>query len=120
MNTQPKSATKMLVNQHGKTRAGIVSPARKPAAPAKQSSIMAKPKAARSLKTSKMARKSAPSSQAAAQTEQLVCRYCGSADLAPSFIKRRDARCRACFRQRYGSTTRLKKTTHIPKAKAAR
>ena len=38
--------------------------------------------------------------------EQLVCRYCGSADLAPSFIKRRDARCRACFKQRYGSTAR--------------
>jgi hypothetical protein len=32
---------------------------------------------------------------------RLVCRYCGSNDLAPSFIKRRDARCRACFNRRY-------------------
>jgi hypothetical protein len=38
----------------------------------------------------------------------LVCRYCGSDDLAPSFKKRRDARCRACFKQRYGSTSRGK------------
>jgi hypothetical protein len=50
----------------------------------------------------------------------LVCRYCGSADLAPSFIKRRDARCRACFKQRYGSTARPKKTTHFLKARAAK
>ena len=34
---------------------------------------------------------------------KLVCRYCGSDDLAPSFKKRRDARCRACFKKRYGS-----------------
>ena len=51
--------------------------------------------------------------------EQLVCRSRGSADLAPSFIKRRDARCRACFKQRYGSTARPKKTTHILKTKIA-
>jgi hypothetical protein len=35
------------------------------------------------------------------QSQTLSCRYCGSADLAPSFIKRRDRRCRACFSQRY-------------------
>jgi len=34
--------------------------------------------------------------------EKLVCRYCGSDDLAPSFIKRRDRRCRKCFSKRYG------------------
>jgi hypothetical protein len=39
-------------------------------------------------------------------THKLVCRYCGSDDLAPSFIKRRDARCRACFKKRYGSAER--------------
>ena len=33
---------------------------------------------------------------------KLVCRYCGGNDLAPSFKKRRDARCRACFKKRYG------------------
>jgi hypothetical protein len=32
--------------------------------------------------------------------KKLVCRYCGSDDLAPSFIKRRNARCRACFKKR--------------------
>jgi hypothetical protein len=33
---------------------------------------------------------------------KLACRYCGSNDLAPSFIKRRDRRCRKCFSKRYG------------------
>ena len=43
------------------------------------------------------------------QSNQLVCRYCGSDDLAPSFIERRDRRCRKCFTQRYGSAARAKK-----------
>jgi hypothetical protein len=38
-----------------------------------------------------------------------VCRYCGSDDLAPSFIKRRDRRCRKCFSKRYGSAARARK-----------
>jgi hypothetical protein len=38
-----------------------------------------------------------------------VCRYCGSADLAPSFIKRRDRRCRKCFSKRYGLAKRARK-----------
>ena len=41
--------------------------------------------------------------------KQLVCRYCGSDDLAPSFIKRRDRRCRKCFSKRYGSAAPEKK-----------
>jgi hypothetical protein len=44
------------------------------------------------------------------KAEKLVCRYCGSDDLAPSFIKRRDRRCRKCFTERYGSAARTKKT----------
>jgi len=40
---------------------------------------------------------------------KLVCRYCGSADLAPSFIKRQDRRCRRCFSERYGSAARASK-----------
>jgi hypothetical protein len=44
------------------------------------------------------------------KSEKLVCRYCGSDDLAPSFIKRRDRRCRKCFIRRYGSASRTKKT----------
>ena len=42
-------------------------------------------------------------------SEKLVCRYCGSDDLAPSFIKRRDRRCRKCFSKRYGSPATTKK-----------
>jgi hypothetical protein len=45
------------------------------------------------------------------KAEKLVCRYCGSGDLAPSFIKRRDCRCRKCFSKRYGSAARAKKVT---------
>jgi hypothetical protein len=45
-----------------------------------------------------------------AKPEKLVCRYCGSDDLSPSFIKRRDRRCRKCFSKRYGSATRIHKT----------
>ena len=44
------------------------------------------------------------------KSEKLVCRYCGSDDLAPSFIKRRDRRCRKCFSRRYGSAARARKT----------
>ena len=43
------------------------------------------------------------------KSEKLVCRYCGSDDLAPSFIKRRDRRCRKCFSKRYSSAAREKK-----------
>jgi len=43
------------------------------------------------------------------KAEKLGCRYCGSYDLAPSFIKRRDRRCRKCFSQRYGSSTVAKR-----------
>ena len=43
------------------------------------------------------------------RSEKLVCRYCGSDDLAPSFIKRRDRRCRKCFSKRYGSAARARK-----------
>jgi hypothetical protein len=44
-----------------------------------------------------------------AKSGKLVCRYCRSDDLSPSFIKRRDRRCRKCFSKRYGSASRAKK-----------
>jgi hypothetical protein len=44
------------------------------------------------------------------KSEKLVCRYCGSDDLALSFIKRQDRRCRKCFSKRYGSTSRARKS----------
>jgi hypothetical protein len=43
------------------------------------------------------------------KSNKLVCRYCGSNDLAPSFVKRRDRRCRKCFSKRYGSAARARK-----------
>jgi len=43
------------------------------------------------------------------KSEKLNCRYCGSDDLAPSFIKRRDRRCRKSFSKRYGSAARAPK-----------
>jgi hypothetical protein len=45
------------------------------------------------------------------KAEKLACRYCDSDDLAPSFIKRRDRRCRKCFGKRYGSAARAKTAT---------
>ena len=55
--------------------------------------------------TGKKAKTERPQSKAVkkSKSEKLVCRYCGSDDLAPSFIKRRDRRCRKCFSKRYGS-----------------
>ena len=43
------------------------------------------------------------------KADKLLCRYCGSDDLAPSFIKRRDRRCRKCFSKRYRSAGRARK-----------
>jgi hypothetical protein len=51
----------------------------------------------------KSARRSLKKTRRKPKAEKLVCRYCGSDDLAPSFIKRRDRRCRKCFSERYGS-----------------
>jgi hypothetical protein len=45
------------------------------------------------------------------RSDQLVCRYCGSDDLAPNFIKRRDRRCRKCFSKRSGSAAQARKAT---------
>ena len=55
------------------------------------------------------------------KAEKLVCRYCGSDDLAPSFVKRRDRRCRKCFSKRYGAAKaerQSKKTKAAKKASA--
>ena len=64
----------------------------------------------------KAARKKAESAQplrketgSKSKLEKLLCRYCGSDDLAPSFIKRRDRRCRKCFTKRYGSAAQARK-----------
>jgi hypothetical protein len=62
--------------------------------------------AARSAGKKAVRKKAAPRK---AKSDKLVCRYCGSDDLAPSFIKRRDRRCRKCFSKRYGSAARARK-----------
>jgi len=75
-------------------------------------------KAEQPSKPSRPAQRPARSSRAAAKSEKLVCRYCGSDDLAPSFKKRRDARCRACFKKRYASASPRKRAAKPQKAKA--
>jgi hypothetical protein len=80
-------------DQMDAVRSAAEKAARKKAAPRK-------PKPARQLRKEK-GRKS--------KSDKLVCRYCGSDDLAPSFIKRRDRRCRKCFSKRYGSAARARK-----------
>jgi len=71
------------------------------------SSTSASTKAAR--KKAEPARPLRKKMSSKSKSEKLVCRYCGSDDLAPSFIKRRDRRCRKCFSKRYGSATRAPK-----------
>jgi hypothetical protein len=83
-------------------RKGIVEAATQTATVKKQ----ARGAKASSAKTGKAARRASQSSNS--ESGALVCRYCGSDDLAPSFKKRRDARCRACFKKRYGSSSRAK------------
>ena len=80
-------------------------------------SVAAKAKPQASSKTRKPPVRSA---RTTSKAEKLVCRYCGSDDLAPSFKQRGDARCRACFKQRYGSAARGKKAARIRRAKAAK
>jgi hypothetical protein len=61
------------------------------------------------------------SARAKSAPEKLVCRYCGGDDLAPSFKQRRDARCRACFKKRYGSKKASQRTARTNrKAQAAK
>ncbi len=111
MNTEAKSAPGS-VNQSGQTDQSL--------APVKKQAVGAKPKAANTAKTQKTLRRSPRSSRVRSSTEKLLCRYCGSDDLAPSFKKRRDARCRACFKKRYGSAPRDKPAARTQKTKAAK
>ncbi len=97
-----------------------VDPSHKSVVPAKKKGVGAAPKAARAAKTTKAPQRPPRSSRAESKAEKLVCRYCGSDDLAPSFKKRRDARCRACFKKRYASSQPDKKTARTRKAKAAK
>jgi hypothetical protein len=112
MNTDTETGLAASVNQSRRTDQSVAS--------GKKQAVGAKPKAARATKTAKTPRRPARSSRAATSTEKLICRYCGSDDLAPSFRNRRDARCRACFKKRYGSAPRDQKATRTRKTKATR
>ena len=87
-------------------------------ASAKQKTAAAKPKSAPASKTRKAAGR--PLRLSRRKPDELSCRYCGSDDLAPSFRRRRDARCRACFKQRYGSAARNQKAVRTRKVKTAK
>src|ERR1700688_3481564 len=89
-------------------------------ASARKKTAAAKPKGAPASKTRKAAGRPPRPSRARSRGGKLVCRYCGSDDLAPSFRRRRDARCRACFKQRYGSAARNQKAVRTRKVKAAK
>ena len=89
-------------------------------ATARKKTVAAKQKGAPASKTRKAAGRPPRSSRAKPDGEKLICRYCGSDDLAPSFRKRRDARCRACLKQRYGSVARNQKAVRTRKVKTAK
>ena len=89
-------------------------------ASARKKTPAAKPKGGLASKTRKAAGRPQRSSRPKPKGEKLICRYCGSDDLAPSFSKRRDARCRACFKKRYGSAARNQKAVRTRKVKAAK
>ena len=74
----------------------------------------------KSASASKARRAQAKKLRPANDAEKLVCRYCGSNDLAPSFRKRCDARCRACFKKRYASSARGKKVSRTRTMKVAK
>jgi hypothetical protein len=112
MNTDTEAGPAASFNQSRRTDQSV--------APAKKQAVGAKPKLDRATKITKTPQRPARSSRAASSSESLVCRYCGSDDLAPSFRKRRDARCRACFKKRYGLEPQDKKNTRIRKTKATK
>jgi hypothetical protein len=89
-------------------------------ASAKKKTLAAKPKGAPASKIRKAAGLPSRSSRAKPNAEKLTCRYCGSDDLAPSFRRRRDARCRACFKKRYGWAARNQKAVRTRKVKVAK
>ena len=111
MSTDSKPAAGAFLSKNGRMIAGSPDAAStaEPAAPTKKKQGAAKPKATLPSNTGKVTQRRPASSRAAPKAEKLVCRYCGSDDLAPSFKERRDARCRACFKKRYGSAARAKR-----------
>jgi hypothetical protein len=119
MNTE--STTEASVNDNSKAIADATSSSlgNRLAMPAKKTAVAAKAKAAPTSKIRNRVQRKARSKRTATKADKLVCRYCGSDDLAPSFKKRRDARCRACFKKRYGSSARGRTAKRLRKTKTA-
>jgi hypothetical protein len=111
-----------LVSKNGAVspRPAHLHPAHEAGVSAEKETLAAQPAVLPSSKRDKAALQRSQLSQTPSKIKKLVCRYCGSDDIAPSFKKRRDARCRACFKQRYGSTSRGKQDMRARKAKAAK
>lgn len=122
MKNASKPTPEAPINQTDQMAVGPASPSATgaAAAPPKKKAVVAKPKAALPVKAAKGKSRPPRASRAGSETNKLVCRYCGSDDLAPSFRKRRDARCRACFKQRYGAVARSNKSSRPRKATAAK
>ena len=115
MSTQTKrtakvSTTAKLANQAGSSTSD------QPAVQVKKQTPGAKQKTTRPAKGLRALK---PDSHTGVKGQELVCRYCGSDDLAPSFKKRRDARCRTCFKQRYSAASRHGKGAHTRKPQVA-
>jgi hypothetical protein len=116
MDIDNKSAEETSADGSATTTALEPSPAKESA---KKKSVAARSKRVTASETRKGARRPRQPARPTSKYGKLVCRYCGSDDLAPSFIKRRDARCRACFKKRYSSGAQGKKSKRARAAKAA-
>jgi hypothetical protein len=110
MKKPSKPGLKAHLNGNEAVDAVVPAPTGELAAIPKKKTVVAKVKALASAKAGKSRRRPLRAASDS-NPKKLVCRYCGSDDLAPSFIKRRDARCRACFKQRYGPAARDKNAT---------
>ena len=122
MNTAKRAAARALVDRNGAISPHLpgLGAVGEIATSAERKTLISKPAVPPSSKTNKAPRQRSQPAPTASKSEKLVCRYCGCDDLAPSFKQRRDARCRACFKKRYGSTTRGKQATPAAKTRAAK
>jgi len=118
MKVHAKDAAGAIVNQRGRKLAESSSSPQ--TVQAKKTAVGAKPEAAAPPNNRTAKRQPSGSSRGASNSKKLVCRYCGSDDLSPSFKKRRDARCRACFKKRYGSAARGKKASGTRKTRVTK
>jgi hypothetical protein len=105
-----QSAPKAHLNGNRQERVGTASPipSEEPAVlPKKDPFVTARRVAAKTVKSANRL----PQTASGSDPEKLVCRHCGSDDLARSFIKRRDARCPHLFQ----TTLRLGDARQVPK-----